>query len=41
MKLHEYQAKAILRQAGLSVPKGEVVFNSEETTASLARLGEN
>jgi succinyl-CoA synthetase beta subunit len=41
MKLHEYQAKAILRQAGLPVPKGEVVFQAEETGAALARLGSN
>jgi succinyl-CoA synthetase beta subunit len=41
MKLHEYQAKAILRQAGLPVPKGEVVFKAEEVSEALARLGGN
>ncbi len=41
MKLHEYQAKAILRQAGLPVPKGEVVFKGEEVAAGLAKLGMN
>ena len=39
MKLHEYQAKAILRQAGLPVPKGEVVFQAEGVPAALAKLG--
>ncbi|MBW8888147.1 MAG: ADP-forming succinate--CoA ligase subunit beta [Fibrobacteres bacterium] len=39
MKLHEYQAKAILRQAGLPVPKGEVVFKADEVPAALAKLG--
>jgi succinyl-CoA synthetase beta subunit len=39
MKLHEYQAKAILRQAGLPVPKGEVVFTADEVPAALAKLG--
>ncbi len=41
MKLHEYQAKAILRQAGLPVPKGEVVFKADEVPAALAKLGMN
>ncbi len=39
MKLHEYQAKAILRQAGLPVPKGEVVFKADEVSGALAKLG--
>ena len=39
MKLHEYQAKAILRQAGLPVPKSQVVFNAEEVAGALAKLG--
>ena len=41
MKLHEYQAKAILRRAGLPVPKGEVVFTAEEVPGALAKLGNN
>ena len=41
MKLHEYQAKAILRQAGLPVPKSEVVFKTEEVAGALAKLGMN
>ncbi|HLP43301.1 MAG TPA: ATP-grasp domain-containing protein, partial [Fibrobacteria bacterium] len=39
MKLHEYQAKAILRRAGLPVPKSEVVHKAEEVPAALAKLG--
>ncbi len=39
MKLHEYQAKALLRQAGLPVPKSEVVFSPEEVTGALKKLG--
>ncbi len=39
MKLHEYQAKAVLRQAGLPVPKSEVVFKSQDVAAALAKLG--
>jgi succinyl-CoA synthetase beta subunit len=38
MKLHEYQAKAVLRQAGLPVPKGEVVFKPEDVAGALAKL---
>jgi succinyl-CoA synthetase beta subunit len=39
MKLHEYQAKAILRRAGLPVPKSEVVHKVEEVQGALAGLG--
>jgi succinyl-CoA synthetase beta subunit len=39
MKLHEYQAKALLRKAGLPVPRSEVVHKAEEYSAALARLG--
>ena len=41
MKLHEYQAKAILRQAGLPVPKGEVVFKAEEVSGRWPSSGSN
>ena len=41
MKLHEYQAKALLRQAGLPVPRGEVVFTAEEVPAALVKMGTN
>src|ERR687893_702699 len=30
MKIHEYQAKAILADHGVPVPAGEVVFNADE-----------
>ena len=33
MKLHEYQAKALLRKAGLPVPRSEVVHKAEEYPA--------
>jgi succinyl-CoA synthetase beta subunit len=39
MKLHEYQAKAILRKAGLPVPKSEVVFKAEDVPGALSKLG--
>ncbi len=39
MKIHEYQAKAILAQQGVPVPQGEVVFNSADARAAAGRLG--
>ena len=40
MKIHEYQAKAILAAHGVPVPQGEVVFNAAEARGSRAqRLG--
>lgn len=39
MKLHEYQGKALLRQVGLPVPRGEVVWRADEAKAALAKLG--
>jgi succinyl-CoA synthetase beta subunit len=39
MKIHEYQAKAILAKHGVPVPKGEVVFSAEEARAAAQRLG--
>jgi len=39
MKLHEYQAKALLRASGLPVPKGEVVLNPAEVEPALTKLG--
>src|SRR6476659_6579905 len=39
MKIHEYQAKAILAQHGVPVPRGEVAFNSAEAGAIARRLG--
>jgi len=39
MKIHEYQAKAILAKFGVPVPRGEVVFKKEEARAVAQRLG--
>jgi succinyl-CoA synthetase beta subunit len=39
MKVHEYQAKAILAEYGIPVPKGEVAHAPEEVAASAQRLG--
>jgi succinyl-CoA synthetase beta subunit len=39
MKIHEYQAKAILARHGVPVPHGEVVRNAAEAVAAARRLG--
>jgi succinyl-CoA synthetase beta subunit len=39
MKIHEYQAKAILAKHGVPVPQGEVVFSAAEARAAAQRLG--
>jgi len=40
MKIHEYQAKAILRKFGVPVPRGEVILKDTiEATAIARRLG--
>src|SRR5262245_32957594 len=39
MKIHEYQAKAILREFGVPVPRGEVAGTAEEARATAERLG--
>jgi succinyl-CoA synthetase beta subunit len=39
MKIHEYQAKAILAKFGVPVPRGEVVFKKDEARAAARRLG--
>ena len=39
MKIHEYQAKAILARHGVPVPRGEVVFNASEAGEAARRLG--
>jgi succinyl-CoA synthetase beta subunit len=41
MKIHEYQAKAILAHHGVPVPHGEVAFNAAEAGAVARRLGSN
>jgi succinyl-CoA synthetase beta subunit len=39
MKIHEYQAKAILAKFGVPVPRGEVVMKKDEARAAAERLG--
>lgn len=39
MKIHEYQAKEILREHGVSVPQGRVVFSAGEAEVVAEELG--
>jgi succinyl-CoA synthetase beta subunit len=39
MKIHEYQAKAILARYGVPVPRGEVAFSGQEVNDIARRLG--
>jgi len=39
MKIHEYQAKAVLSKYGVPVPRGEVAFTPEEAHDIAKRLG--
>ena len=39
MKIHEFQAKQVLTQFSVPVPKGEVVLTPEEARAAAERLG--
>src|SRR5262245_38553444 len=39
MKIHEYQAKAILSRYGVPVPRGEVAFDAAEAGEIARRLG--
>jgi succinyl-CoA synthetase beta subunit len=39
MKIHEYQAKAILAKFGVAMPRGEVVSKKDEARAVAERLG--
>src|SRR5438094_10483041 len=39
MKIHEYQAKAILARHGVPVPRGDVAFNAAEAGEIARRLG--
>src|SRR6201981_3730098 len=41
MKIHEYQAKAILARYGLTTPRGEVAFTKEEALQAAQRLKSN
>src|SRR6202789_3894531 len=39
MKIHEYQAKALLARHGVPVPRGEVAFTVDEAEAAAKKLG--
>lgn len=39
MNLHEYQAKTLLRDAGVAVPEGRVIRSLDDVTSALADLG--
>src|SRR5579872_369759 len=39
MKIHEYQAKAILAKYKVPVPRGEVAFSAEEALAAAKKIG--
>ena len=39
MKIHEYQAKAVLARFGVPVPRGEVAFTASEASDIARRLG--
>jgi succinyl-CoA synthetase beta subunit len=41
MKIHEYQAKAILARYGVTTPRGEVAFTKEEARGAAQRLKSN
>ena len=41
MKIHEYQAKSLLARFGVTVPRGEVAFTSQEAGEIARRLGGN
>ena len=38
MKIHEYQAKAILSRYGVTTPRGEVAFTKDEAREGAQRL---
>jgi len=39
MKIHEYQAKAILARHGVPVPRGEVAFSAQDVSEISRRMG--
>jgi succinyl-CoA synthetase beta subunit len=39
MKIHEYQAKGILGQFNVPVPRGEVAFTADEAEVAAKNLG--
>ena len=40
MKIHEYQAKAVLAEFGIPVPRGGVASTPEEASGIAAEMGE-
>ncbi|MGQ9560412.1 MAG: ADP-forming succinate--CoA ligase subunit beta [Candidatus Oleimicrobiaceae bacterium] len=41
MKIHEYQAKELLRRSGVAVPRGGVAFTAEEAQRIAEEIGED
>jgi succinyl-CoA synthetase beta subunit len=39
MKIHEYQAKTLLKQVGVPVPRGIAVHSAEEAAKAFETLG--
>src|SRR5712672_1563760 len=39
MKIHEYQAKELLRKAGIAVPQGVMATTADEAAAAFKTLG--
>ena len=39
MNIHEYQAKQVLRECGVPVPRGEPAFSVEEAELAAKSLG--
>ena len=39
MKIHEYQGKQLLREAGVAVPRGIVAKTADEAAAAFGELG--
>ena len=39
MNIHEYQAKAVLREFGVPVPRGAAAFTAEEAVKAASELG--
>src|SRR5579885_827355 len=39
MKIHEYQAKALLARHNVPVPRGEVVFTADEAETAAKKIG--
>ncbi|RLB69206.1 MAG: succinate--CoA ligase subunit beta, partial [Deltaproteobacteria bacterium] len=39
MKIHEYQAKALLKEAGVQVPNGVPIFDLDQVEAAVTELG--